>query len=156
MNPRTFLTAAVGLSLSIGLLAPNLFAFGSEWWETVDPPARTAGAPGGALAADAMAAGAIAPGAFNPLDLSHRSIDSVEKARRQQNQVGRDIAKARAEGKDVESAEIYDELGNTALRYGDENSAVSYYNRAEDQVRRTTYGQNASAYNLRPPGYTAR
>jgi hypothetical protein len=103
-----------------------------------------------------MAAGAIAPGAFNPLDLSHRSIDSVEKARRKQNQVGQDIARARAEGKDVESAEIYDELGNTALRYGDENSAVSYYNRAEDQVRRTTYGQNASAYNLRPPGYTAR
>jgi hypothetical protein len=136
MKPRKFLAAAVGLSLSIGLLAPNLFAFGSEWWETVDPPARTARAPGGALAADAMAAGAIAPGAF-PLDLSHRSIDSVEKARRQQNQVGRDIAKARAEGKDVESAEIYDELGNTALRYGDENSAVSYYNRAEEQVRRT-------------------
>lgn len=37
MKPRKFLAAAVGLSLSIGLFAPNLFAFGNEWWETVDP-----------------------------------------------------------------------------------------------------------------------
>jgi hypothetical protein len=46
MKPRKFLAAAVGLSLSIGLLAPNLFAFGNEWWETVDPPCSHCGSHG--------------------------------------------------------------------------------------------------------------
>lgn len=157
------LTAAAGLILLVAFAAPNAFAFGGGGvsFFGADAPAagspatglpaapfgmpssrlkaRMAGAPVGALEAQAMTSG-LTRQTTNPFatTLTQR-MHKVELGRYERTTVAREIAVARSKGFKVPRAEMDELLGSEALRYGNHHAAVAYYNRAENELGATGY-----------------
>lgn len=98
-----------------------------------------AGAPVGALEAQAMTSG-LTRRNTSPFatTLTHK-MHKIELGRYERTTIAREIAVARSKGFKVSRAEMDELLGNEALRYGNHHAAVAYYNRAENELRATGY-----------------
>ena len=99
-------------------------------------------APLGAASSESMAEeGASAASARMPTSNDTRN---EEQARRLEVKTGRDIAAARALGKDVAKAEKQRSLGSMALSKGDQRMALEHFNLAEQELRNSSVDANAS------------
>lgn len=149
MKLLKLMTAAAGLTIAVALVAPNAFALGGMAFGLSAPygipnsevPARMAGAPVGAMEAQAMSHGvtnyAAGPDGF----LYHRDRKEhrIEKTREAKTVVARQIADARVQGFNVAKAEADDALAYNALADGNRGAAMSYYGEAEQQLRHIGY-----------------